>query len=136
MTQLIPALQKVLSVPMQEAGFPPPPMGAPPQSPARSDPVRVHRPRWKVLSVVHCGRVKGAGGRRDFHGAAPLARSGSSSAPLVARAGIMQGVMAFTQVQMMPGGECIKDGVDMLKAAMMGTFPSDAQLADINVKLA
>mgnify|MGYP004222264023 CR=1 FL=1 len=44
--------------------------------------------------------------------------------------------MAFTQVQMMPGGECIKDGVDMLKAAMMGTFPSDAQLADINVKLA
>jgi len=76
MTQLIPALQKVLAVPMQEAGFPAPPMG------------------------------------------------------------IMQGVMAFTQAQALPGGECIKDGVDMLKASMMGTFPTDAQLSEMNAKLA
>ena len=52
------------------------------------------------------------------------------------RAGIMQGVMAFTQAQALPGGECIKDGVDMLKASMAGTFPTDAQLAEINAKLA
>jgi hypothetical protein len=48
----------------------------------------------------------------------------------------MQGVMAFTQAQALPGGECIKDGVDMLKASMAGTFPTDAQLAEINAKLA
>ena len=57
-------------------------------------------------------------------------------APPVAHAGIMQGVMAFTQAQALPGGECIKDGVDMLKASMAGTFPTDAQLAEINAKLA
>ena len=48
----------------------------------------------------------------------------------------MQGVMAFTQAQALPGGECIKDGVDMLKASMSGAFPTDAQLSEMNAKLA
>ena len=76
MTKLIPALNETLGAPMQEAGFPPPPMGT------------------------------------------------------------MQGVMAFTQASTLEGGECIKDGVDMLKQAMMGSFPDAAKLADLQAKLA
>ena len=75
MQKLIPALNETLGGPMQEAGFPPPPMGT------------------------------------------------------------MQGVMAFTQASALEGGECIKEGVDMLKAALMGNFPSQEKLAEITSKL-
>ena len=76
MTKLIPELNKTLGAPMQEAGFPPPPMGT------------------------------------------------------------MQGVMAFTQAAALDGGACIAAGVDMLKAAMMGTFPTEEKLAEIKAGLA
>ena len=42
--------------------------------------------------------------------------------------------MAFTQASVKPGGEVLKKGMDILKAGMMGQFPSSEVIAAVKAE--
>jgi len=50
--------------------------------------------------------------------------------------GIMQGVGAFTKASALEGGEVLKEGMDMLKQAMMGQTPAEEATTAFKAKLA
>ena len=58
------------------------------------------------------------------------------SLPLLSCTGAMQAMMAFTQASVKPGGEVLKKGMDILKAGMMGQFPSSEVIAAVKAELA
>ena len=102
MSTVIPKLQGIIAGPMQEAGFPPPPMGE----------------RWPRISAAR-----------------PQPRTPRSTQCPLSRAGMMQGMMAFTQASQLEGGAIITEGMGVLQKGMMGTFPSEDELDALLAKL-
>ena len=108
MATVIPKLQSILGSSLEAAGFPKPPMGAPRGSPG-------------ALRASLAGR----------------ARRPTRVAPALSPAGAMQAMMAFTTASTtLPGGEVLKKGMDILKAGMMGQFPSTETISAVKAELA